>query len=166
MPLYMDIHTVDSDAFSVEDVVKAHMEDLAIQEKFGVTQLKYWVNEKAKTIFCLMQGPDKEACHQVHAQSHGNTACNIIEVSDNEYNLFMGLGTEVNDLAKTESGNLDNKITPSQGYNHWGLGVADKESFVRDLESKGIPVLKLEGSGRFIYFVKDPEENLIEIYET
>lgn len=107
MPLYMDIHTVDSDAFSVEDVVKAHMEDLAIQDKFGVTQLKYWVNEEAKTIFCLMQGPDKEACHQVHAQSHGNTACNIIEVSDNEYNLFMGLGTEVNDLAKTESGNLD-----------------------------------------------------------
>jgi hypothetical protein len=29
MPLYMDIHTVDSDEFSAEDVVKAHMEDLA-----------------------------------------------------------------------------------------------------------------------------------------
>lgn len=29
MPLFMDIHTVDSDAFSVEGVVKAHMEDLA-----------------------------------------------------------------------------------------------------------------------------------------
>lgn len=107
MPLYMDIHTVDADTFSVEDVVKAHMEDLSIQSKFGVTQLKYWVNEEAKTLFCLMEGPDKEACHQVHKQSHGNTACNIIEVSDNEYNLFMGVGTEVNDLAKTQSGHLD-----------------------------------------------------------
>jgi len=107
MPLYMDIHTVDSDTFSVEDVVKAHMEDLAVQERFGVVQLKYWVNVDAKTLFCLMEGPDKEACHQVHKQSHGNTACNIIEVSDNEYNLFMGVGTQLNDLAQTQSGELD-----------------------------------------------------------
>ena len=107
MPLYMDIHTVDSDDFSAEDVVKAHMEDLAIQDKFGVKQLKYWVNEQAKTIFCLMEGPDKDACNQVHLQSHGNTACNIIEVADNEYNLFMGQGTNINDLATTDSGDLD-----------------------------------------------------------
>ena len=103
----MDIHTVDDPNFSVEDVVKAHMQDLAIQDRFGVTQLKYWVNEHANTIFCLMKGPNKEACNQVHVESHGNTACNIIEVSDNEYNLFMGIGTEVNDLAKTHEGELD-----------------------------------------------------------
>jgi len=103
----MDIHTVDTDEFSAEDVVKAHMEDLAIQDRFGVKQLKYWVNEQAKTIFCLMEGPDKEACNQVHLQSHGNTACNIIEVADNEYNLFMGQGTDVDDLATTTSGELD-----------------------------------------------------------
>jgi len=103
----MDIHIVDSDEFSAEDVVKAHMEDLAIQDQFGVKQLKYWVNEQAKTIFCLMDGPNKEACHQVHLKSHGNTACNIVEVSDNEYNLFMGNGTEINDLAQTDSGELD-----------------------------------------------------------
>jgi AraC-like DNA-binding protein len=107
MPLYMDIHIVNSEKFSAEDVVRAHMEDLAIQDQFGVKQLKYFVNERAKTIFCLMDGPDKESCNQVHLQSHGNTACNIIEVSDDEYNLYMGQGTVVDDLAKTESGELD-----------------------------------------------------------
>lgn len=107
MPLYMDIHTVDSEAFSVEDVVKAHMEDLAIQERFGVMQLKYWVNVEAKTLFCLMKGPNKEACNQVHKESHGNTACNIIEVLDDEYNLFLGTGSDVNDLAQTISGEID-----------------------------------------------------------
>lgn len=107
MPLYMDIHTVESDTFSVEDVVKAHMEDLAIQERFGVTQLKYWVNVEAKTLFCLMQGPDKEACNQVHKESHGNTACNIIEVSDDEFNLYLGSGKTFNDLAQTPSGEID-----------------------------------------------------------
>lgn len=107
MPLYMDIHTVDSDAFTVEDVVKAHMEDLAIQERFGVIQIKYWVNEEAKTIFCLMEGPNKEACNEVHQKSHGDTACNIIEVLDDEFNLFLGVGKSVNDLAHTISGKID-----------------------------------------------------------
>lgn len=107
MPLYMDIHTVDSDAFSVEDVVKAHMEDLAIQERFGVIQIKYWVNVEAKTLFCLMEGPNKESCNEVHKESHGNTACNIIEVSDDEFHLFLGEGKNINDLAYTNSGEID-----------------------------------------------------------
>jgi catechol 2,3-dioxygenase-like lactoylglutathione lyase family enzyme len=51
------------------------------------------------------------------------------------------------------------------GYNHWGLGVVNKEAFVQELERKGVPVLKLEGKGRFVYFIKDPEDNLIEIYQ-
>lgn len=50
MPLYMDIHTVDSDSFTVEDVVKVHMEDLAVEESFGVTQIKYWVDTENKII--------------------------------------------------------------------------------------------------------------------
>jgi len=107
MPLYMDIHKVESDDFTVEDVVKAHMQDLAIEERFGVTQIKYWVNEQDKTIFCLMKGPNKEACNDVHKESHGNTACNIIEVSDDEYKLFLGEGKSVNDLAHTNSGEVD-----------------------------------------------------------
>lgn len=108
MPLFMDIHNVDSDSFSVEDVVKAHMEDLAVEKKFGVSQIKYWVNVDDKTIFCLMQGPDKEACHAVHAESHGLTACNIIEVSDDEFNLYLGIGNKSEqDLAQTLSGDVD-----------------------------------------------------------
>lgn len=103
----MDIHTVDSEDFSVEDVVKAHMEDLAIQERFGVIQIKYWVNVEAKTLFCLMEGPNKEACNEVHKESHGNTACNIIEVADDEFNLFLGEGKNVNDLAHYNSGGVD-----------------------------------------------------------
>lgn len=101
----MDIHIVESDAFTVEDVVKAHMQDLAIQERFGVIQIKYWVNVEAKTLFCLMEGPSKDACNMVHKESHGNTACNIIEVSDDEFNLF--LGENENGLALTYYGELD-----------------------------------------------------------
>jgi AraC-like DNA-binding protein len=108
MPLFMDIHTVDSDNFSAEDVVKAHMEDLSVQDRFGVKQIKYWVNVPARTLFCLMEGPNKEACNEVHAQSHGQTACNIIEVNDDEFKLFLGEGTkDETDLAQHSTGEID-----------------------------------------------------------
>ena len=156
MPLYMDIHSVDSSTFSVEDVVKAHLEDLAVQKKFGVTQLKYWVNEEARTIFCLMKGPDKESCHQVHAQSHGQTACNIIEVSDNEYNLFMGAGTDINDLAHTPKGDLDTGYRTIMLANFITLsgnksGYTDKVYQLFKLHH-GIPVLQ-PGSELMVSFV-------------
>jgi catechol 2,3-dioxygenase-like lactoylglutathione lyase family enzyme len=51
------------------------------------------------------------------------------------------------------------------GYNHWGMGVEDKERFVKNLKEDGASVLEIEHSDRMIYFVKDPEGNLIEIYE-
>ena len=108
MPLYMDIHNVDTDNFSIEEVAKSHWEDLAVQERFGVIQHKYWVDIKNKTIFCLMEGPNKEACNSCHEAAHGGTACNIIEVSDDEFNLFLGKGTKnENDLAQTLSGDID-----------------------------------------------------------
>lgn len=107
MPLYMDFHKLKSSDISMEELAKAHDEDLAIQERFGVFELKYWVNVEAKSLFCLVQGPDKETCNEVHKQSHGNGPCNIIEVSEEEFNLYFGIGKSVNDLAHTESGEID-----------------------------------------------------------
>ena len=74
-------------------------------------------------------------------------------------------GFAVVEIFVPQAGGLNDRITPSVGYNHWGLGVEDKEAYVDRLEKKGVPVLKLEGTGKFIYFIKDPEGNLIEIYE-
>jgi catechol 2,3-dioxygenase-like lactoylglutathione lyase family enzyme len=59
----------------------------------------------------------------------------------------------------------DKREPVTSGYNHWGMGVEDKEQFVRNLKQKNVPLIEIERSGRMIYFVKDPEENLIEIYE-
>lgn len=108
MPLFMDIHTVQSDSFTIEDVVKAHFKDLAVQEKFGVIQHKYWVNVESNMIFCLIEGPSKKACNEVHLKAHGESACNIVEVSDDEFNYFINVGTKnKNDLAHTLYGKID-----------------------------------------------------------
>ena len=56
MPLYMDVHTLDGDV-TVDDVAKAHMADLQIQSKYDVRYLRYWVDEDAGKIFCLVEAP-------------------------------------------------------------------------------------------------------------
>lgn len=81
--------------------------------------------------------------------------------------IKMRLGSAVLEIFVPEDGGekLAPRSFPAPGYNHWALSVKDKRGFVRGLERKGVSVLKLEGTGRFIYFVKDPEGNLIEIYQ-
>ena len=59
----------------------------------------------------------------------------------------------------------EKKAPATAGYNHWGMGVEDKERFVEDLKQRNVPVMEIEHSGRLIYFVRDPEGNLVEIYE-
>ena len=44
MPLYMDVHHLDS-GVSVDDVAKAHMADLQTQDKYDVDYQRYWVDE-------------------------------------------------------------------------------------------------------------------------
>ena len=79
--------------------------------------------------------------------------------------IKLRLGAAVIEIFVPPPGGVIDRTTPSVGYNHWGLSVEDKEVYVHRLEKNGVPVLKLEGTGRFIYFIKDPEDNLIEIYE-
>ena len=49
------------------------------------------------------------------------------------------------------------------GYSHWAYGVKNKESFCKHL--KGVTVIKVQKAKRYIYFIKDPDANLIEIQE-
>jgi AraC-like DNA-binding protein len=88
MALYMDYHVFPS--ISIEDVKLAHIADRAVQDKFGVKYHQFWVNEDAGTVFCLMEGPDKETCARVHREAHGNVACALVEVESGFYELFMG----------------------------------------------------------------------------
>ncbi|MDQ1747758.1 MAG: hypothetical protein QOD07_2021 [Frankiaceae bacterium] len=81
MPLYMDVHNIDG-GVSVDDVANAHQADLATQGSHGVEYKKYWVDEKAGKIFCLVEAPDAEAANTVHREAHGLVADEIFEVSE------------------------------------------------------------------------------------
>jgi hypothetical protein len=81
MPLYMDVHNIDG-GVGVDDVAKAHQADLEHQDEHGVNYLKYWVDEKAGKIFCLVEAPDAESANTVHREAHGLVADEIHEVKE------------------------------------------------------------------------------------
>lgn len=64
-----------------------------------------------------------------------------------------------------ENYRLKEKDGDSAGYNHWCLGVDDKEAFCNGLERRGVHIIRVENNGRHICFIKDPDGNLIELYE-
>jgi class 3 adenylate cyclase len=90
----MDIHELQG--VTAEDVAKAHAKDMEIQRKYGVEYRKYWVNEKAGKIFCLVDAPNAEAAEHVHREAHGLVAEKIIEIQPELAEGFLG-GVETND---------------------------------------------------------------------
>lgn len=81
MALFMDTHTIEG-GVSASDVAAAHQADLATQGRHGVDYLRYWVDEAAGKIFCLVEAPDAEAAHTVHREAHGLVADEIFSVSE------------------------------------------------------------------------------------
>lgn len=81
MSLFMDVHTIDG-GVSVEDVAQAHEKDLETQGGYGVSYLRYWVDEAAGKIFCLVEADDAESANTVHREAHGLVADEIYAVSE------------------------------------------------------------------------------------
>jgi hypothetical protein len=81
MPLFMDIHK-HIPGLTAEAVAGAHAKDLEVQKKHGVKYIKYWFDESAGKVFCLIDAPTKEAAAAVHREAHGLLADEIIEVKE------------------------------------------------------------------------------------
>jgi hypothetical protein len=67
---------------SVDDVARAHEADPAEQAAHDVRYLRYWVDEDAGRIFCLVEAPDADAANEVHRRAHGLVAERIFRVSE------------------------------------------------------------------------------------
>ena len=81
MALFMDVHTIDRRGVPGRRR-GAHEADLATQGDHGVSYLRYWVDEPAGKIFCLVDAPDAEAANTVHREAHGLVADEIYPVSE------------------------------------------------------------------------------------
>ncbi len=73
MPLYMDVHK-NVEGVTADAVAAAHQKDLEVQEQYGVKYRKYWLDERAGQIFCLVEAPSQAAAARVHREAHGLVA--------------------------------------------------------------------------------------------
>jgi hypothetical protein len=81
MALFMDAHTLEG-GVAAADVAAAHQADLETQGKYDVSYLRYWVDEAAGRIFCLVEAPDAETANTVHREAHGLVADEIYAVTE------------------------------------------------------------------------------------
>lgn len=88
MPLFMDRHDVSG--ITPEDAAQAHMADLAIQSRYGVRYLSYWLDAERETVFCLADAPNIEAAQRVHSEAHGLLPSEVIEVDPEMVERFLG----------------------------------------------------------------------------
>ena len=80
--LFIDVHLLHPGSLTAADVAAAHTKDLAVQAKHGVRFLKYWVDEKAGTVYCLSSAPDSAHIADAHNEAHGLLPQQVYAVKD------------------------------------------------------------------------------------
>lgn len=78
MPRFMDIHT-GMKGIDQKQLAAAHARDRELEAVEGVTFLHAWADPKTGKVFCLSEGPDKEAVLRVHAKA-GHATTEIYEI--------------------------------------------------------------------------------------
>ena len=68
--LFIDVHQLKP-GVKYKDVAAAHIKDLAVQEKYGVHILKFWMDQKKGLVYCLATAPDAGSLRKTHAEAHG-----------------------------------------------------------------------------------------------
>jgi len=139
--LYIDVHQLEPGKVKYEDVANAHAKDLAIEKKYGVSFIKYWVDENKGLIYCLSSAPDSESIRKTHAEAHGLLPQYIYKVTDgipsavtSESNYFLDvhyLGAG-NVTAKDVAGahEKDLAVEKKFGVNFINYWVAEKNGMV------------------------------------
>lgn len=88
MPIFLDRH--DMVEQTAEETAMLHLEDLKIQDQYGVKFLTYWYDADRRTTFCLVDAPDKATADKVHAEAHGYVANEMIPVDLSAVEAFLG----------------------------------------------------------------------------
>lgn len=78
MARFMDVHT-GMKGIDQKQLAAAHARDQALEDAEGVRFLHAWADPQTGKVFCLSEGPDKEAVLRVHAKA-GHATSEIYEI--------------------------------------------------------------------------------------
>jgi len=139
--LFIDVHQLEPGKVKYEDVAKAHAKDLAVEKKYGVDFIKYWVDENKGLVYCLSSSSDTQSIIKTHAEAHGLLPTHIYEVTDgtaadltDQKNFFLdvhylGAGkVNASDVAAAHKKDL--AVENKYGVNFINYWVDEKEGVV------------------------------------
>jgi Protein of unknown function (DUF4242) len=69
--LFLDVHELGPGHVKAADVAAAHQKDLAVEKKYGVNFINYWVDERKGVVMCLSEAPDSTSIINTHKEAHG-----------------------------------------------------------------------------------------------
>ena len=81
---FIDVHQLQPGKVKYADVAEAHKKDLAVQGKYGVNLINYWVNEKEGVIMCLAEAKDSTSLIRTHKEAHGLVPAKVMKVKQGE----------------------------------------------------------------------------------
>lgn len=82
--LYFDVHYLGAGKVTAKAVADAHEKDLAVQDKYDVSFINYWVDEKAGVVVCLSEAKNSQAIIETHTAAHGLVPSEIHKVKQGE----------------------------------------------------------------------------------
>jgi hypothetical protein len=82
--LYLDLHELGAGKVTAKDVAEAHKKDLAVQKKYGVNLINYWVDEKNGVVMCLAQAPNADSLINTHKEAHGLVPVKVVKVKQGQ----------------------------------------------------------------------------------
>lgn len=88
MPMYMDVHR--NLTAQPEDIAIAHSMDVQVQSKYNVRYTRYWHNQESGCVYCLVEAPSIIEAIRVHKEAHGLVADQLIEVTMEQVDAFLG----------------------------------------------------------------------------
>jgi hypothetical protein len=100
--LYLDVHHLGS--VTAKDVEAAHKKDLAVEEKYGVQFLKYWVDEANGDVYCLASGSNADDLRKTHAEAHGLLPDKVYQVTEGQEAALKGNSSLYLDIHQVGTG--------------------------------------------------------------
>jgi len=139
--LFIDVHQLQPGKVKYADVAEAHKKDLATQDKYGVSFIKYWVDENKGLVYCLSSSADSASIAKTHAEAHGLVPSYVYDVTDGEADSLKINGTLFLDIHELGAGKV-------------------KAKDVAEAHKKDLAVQKKYGV-RFINYWVDEEKGLV-----
>lgn len=124
--LYIDVHQLEPGKVDAKAVAEAHAKDLAVQGKYGVEFIKYWVNKEKGLVYCLSSAVNTEAIRKTHAEAHGLLPNYTYSVTDGAAASEEFAGDYFLDIHELGAGNVTAEAVA--GAHQKDLKVEDKHN--------------------------------------